>query len=473
LFESGIGRDGLPVKAKVEGSAIPLPGGLLSCAGCHGRDGKGRSVSGLRAPDITWQSLTKPYVWRVGAGRRRPPYDPALFARAVSTGVDSGGRVLASAMPRFQLTPDDTADVLAYLRELGTKPDPGVGADTLAIGVLLPESGEAIIRSALEQYREQLNRAGGIFGRQIEFSFMSSIPAPDEQRSAARMLTAQETVLALLSIDDAAGREIAQAADRHGLPLIALRPTENAPPARNVFYLSAGLAGELSALVTYAARQVDPSRARLVLVYQNEGDDAAIATLRRRIEHARWEAVDEVKLPVAAKPDALPPETLRRLTCSDAVLMMTAAFSDAQNFRCPDSGHRSTLLLLPGSRTAPEWVPKGLATETQAVVAFDPTVFALDRRTGHDAVPLTPAEAQESAVAAAQLLVEGARRAGHELTRAKLIDAIESIQRFEANHLPPLTFGPRQHIGFTGAEIVPFDFRNGQLTGPVELLQVD
>jgi len=236
--------------------------------------------------------------------------------------------VLASAMPRFQVTPGDTADLIAYLRALGTRPDPGVGADTLAIGVLPPRSGEA-----LEQYLEQLNRAGGIFGRQLEFSFLPSTGAPDEQQSALPVTAAEEKVLALLSLDDAAGRGIARVADRHGLPLIALRFAENAPPARNVFYLSAGLAGELSALAAYAARQLNPSRARLVLVYQNEVDEAAIATLRRGIEHVGWEAGDEVKMPVTAELDALPGEMLRRLACSDAVLIMTAAFSDVQHFR--------------------------------------------------------------------------------------------------------------------------------------------
>jgi hypothetical protein len=179
-----------------------------------------------------------------------------------------------------------------------------------------------------------------------------------------------------------------------------------------------------------------------------------------------------VKVP--AKPDALPAETLRRLTCSDAVLMMAAAFSDAQNLRCATSDHRPTLLLLPGSRTAPGWVPKGLAEDTRAVVAFDPTVFALDYRTGHDGesrLALTPV--QRSAVAMAQLIAEGLRRAGRDVTRQKLIDALESIQRLQTDGLPPLNYAPRQHIGFTGAEIAPFDFRSGQLMGPVELLQVE
>src|SRR5262245_61776443 len=56
LFETGIGRDGRPVHAIFSDSATPIPGTLLSCAGCHGKDGKGRSVTGIDPPDITWQN---------------------------------------------------------------------------------------------------------------------------------------------------------------------------------------------------------------------------------------------------------------------------------------------------------------------------------------------------------------------------------------------------------------------------------
>jgi mono/diheme cytochrome c family protein len=481
LFERGIGRDGLSIKATSAGSATPIPGALLSCAGCHGWDGKGRAVSGLRSPDITWQSLTKPYSLRVSGGRNRPPYDAALVVRAVTTGHDSAGRALASAMPRFRLTPGDAADLLAYLRELGIRPDPGVGADTLTIGVLLPSRDvESAVRVTLESYREQLNRAGGIFGRRIEFSFLQSAAALAAHRSASTESTVAETVLALLLIDEAAaGDNIVLAAERQGLPTIAFRADADAPPARSVFYLSAGIAGELGALVAYAAHQLDPNRARLVVAYENGEDGVVMAGLRRRIQRAGWQTVEEVSVAVTAARDGLPEETLQRLACGDAVLMMTTALADARMPRCPKPDHHAPLLLLlPGSLVAPGWLPRDVATDIHAVVAVEPTVFA-----NKDAANATFARdgglrgslpaVQESALAAARLLVEGLRRAGRDVTRPKLIDALESIQRFETDSLPPLNYGPRQHIGFTGAQIMGFDLLRGQLMEAVGRLQAD
>ena len=86
---------------------------------------------------------------------------------------------------------------------------------------------------------------------------------------------------------------------------------------------------------------------------------------------------------------------------------------------------------------------------------------------------MTPAAVQQSAVATAQLVVEGLRRAGRDVTRPKLIDALETIQRFETDDLPPLNYAPRQHIGFTGAQIVPFDVRRRRLMEPLGRLQVE
>jgi hypothetical protein len=72
--------------------------------------------------------------------------------------------------------------------------------------------------------------------------------------------------------------------------------------------------------------------------------------------------------------------------------------------------------------------------------------------------PSAQRETRPAAVlAAARLLVEGLRRAGRDLTRAKLVDAIETIQRFETGYGAPVSYSRQQHVGFTGAQIMRFD----------------
>ena len=186
---------------------------LLSCAGCHGKDGRGRSVAGIDPPDITWQNLTKPYALQARIGRSRLPYTEALVLRAVVTGRDSSNQLLGPAMPRFRLTPRDGADLLAYMRELGTTTDPGVTAQGITLGIVLPREGlHDAVRLALETYSEDVNRAGGVFGRRIAFAFIDSAAAPDPSQGPF-----DHTILAALVGDNAdAAREVAALVDRGG-----------------------------------------------------------------------------------------------------------------------------------------------------------------------------------------------------------------------------------------------------------------
>jgi len=47
----------------------------------------------------------------------------------------------------------------------------------------------------------------------------------------------------------------------------------------------------------------------------------------------------------------------------------------------------------------------------------------------------------------AQVLVEGLRRAGRELTREKLVEALETLNEWHGSLLPPVTYSPEQHGG--------------------------
>jgi hypothetical protein len=79
--------------------------------------------------------------------------------------------------------------------------------------------------------------------------------------------------------------------------------------------------------------------------------------------------------------------------------------------------------------------------------------------------------ARRSALAAARLLVEGLRRAGRDVSRARLVEAIETIQRFETGDGAPVSYGPQRHVGFTGAEIMRLDPQ--QPPQPVDRVELD
>jgi hypothetical protein len=61
------------------------------------------------------------------------------------------------------------------------------------------------------------------------------------------------------------------------------------------------------------------------------------------------------------------------------------------------------------------------------------------------------------------VLVEGLRRAGKELTREKLVAALEGFYEYQVGLLPPLTFHANRRIGALGAHVVSVDLQRKDL----------
>jgi ABC-type branched-subunit amino acid transport system substrate-binding protein len=63
---------------------------------------------------------------------------------------------------------------------------------------------------------------------------------------------------------------------------------------------------------------------------------------------------------------------------------------------------------------------------------------------------------QRQALAAAKILMEALRRAGRDVTRERLVDALETLQDFHTGLIPPVSYSATRRIGSDGAWIVPF-----------------
>ena len=137
IYQDGSSPSGQQITAVVNGGG-EVPASLVACANCHGRDGRGVPEGNLIPPDLTWSALTKPYDTVRRDGRTRPPYSDVLITRAITLGVDSAGATLNSGMPRYRLSLNDCADLVAYLKRLGHDSYPGLTGSDLRLGALLP-----------------------------------------------------------------------------------------------------------------------------------------------------------------------------------------------------------------------------------------------------------------------------------------------------------------------------------------------
>src|SRR5215475_14956131 len=173
IYLSGRNASGQEIKVLLGEESMELPATTMPCANCHGADGRGRPEGGLDPGDITWESLTKPYGHTHVSGRTHPAYTDGLLGRAILDGYDSAQNRLLAAMPRYRLSQDDLADLISYLKRLDADQDPGLTADCIKVGTILPSKGRLAelgqaIKLALTGYFDEINQQGGIYHRRLE-----------------------------------------------------------------------------------------------------------------------------------------------------------------------------------------------------------------------------------------------------------------------------------------------------------------
>lgn len=149
IYHAGESLSGASIAATTGAGSEPFPASLVPCGSCHGEDGRGRPEGGVRPAAVTSEALGRATTVN---GRTRPAYTRTLLKRAIGLGYDSGGNALDRAMPRYQLTQQDMADLLEYLEVLGHEPQPGVTNDALRIAVI----GDASLSSDLELYGRRI-----------------------------------------------------------------------------------------------------------------------------------------------------------------------------------------------------------------------------------------------------------------------------------------------------------------------------
>ncbi len=206
-------------------------------------------------------------------------------------------------MPRYHLTPAQAAALIDYLRIVGTEADldPGVSADEIRIGAVLPLSGPAAARGQAMRagLESALAAAGPIYGRRLR---LVAADAGNDAASALRSLLASDQVFALVGTlwpDDIGEIE----AD---VPVIGpLRPAAM-HPAPDVFDLLAPLEDQMRVLVdALAAETAHPLRLAVVGPDGSVADAVADQAQRRGATMLRRRAADD--LAALLPPDATGP----------------------------------------------------------------------------------------------------------------------------------------------------------------------
>ena len=467
--ESASGREIVAVIGEID-----VPGSTLNCAGCHGLKGEGKSEGGITAGSLTWAHLLKPGGHTHPTGRKHGPFDEAAFARAVTLGLDPDRNELVAAMPRYRMSAEDLADLVAYLKRIETDRDPGLSDNSVKVGTILPATGAlaetgAAMRDVLAAYFEDVNSRGGIYNRKLELRVAEMGTDAASTAANVRGFAAREQVFALVGgFSAGADRELAALAAEQELPFVGPSTllTQNASPVnRQVFYLMPGVAEQSRALVNFAAGRPGLLKAKLAIVYpESELAQAAAAAAEDQAKKAGWgaAAVTRVAYPRAGF-DA--PALVRRLQREgvEALFFLGSNGEDSALIKEAATANWTPSVFLLGVFAAHDLTGAVPLDFTDKVFLAFPTVPAnvspagmAEFRALQEKYKFAPRQvaSQLAAFAAAKVFVESLKRAGRDLTRENLVAALEGLYEYETGVTPRITFGPNRRVGAAGAGIV-------------------
>jgi cytochrome c553 len=360
LYWDGRTASGTPVSA-MTAEDVPASGKNFACVNCHRPSGLGASEGNKYVLPITGAMLFAPrelnrnrvfgklfhetrsteFMARMKQGHMRPAYTDATLAQALRTGVDPAGRALDRIMPRYALSDRDLANLVAYLRTLSARPDPGVDDTTLHIATVVTDTADPGQRDAMLQvmraYIDRWNlalrndRSRGQFSPYYHSDFVGEYRrwqlhvwelhgAPDTWAAQiARAYQTQPVFFVAGGLVNGPWQPMADFCDRERVP--CLFPNTELPRTTNAtdgysFYFSRGLALEAEVLATHLARTLTAGQS-VAQIHVNDPAGATpaaafAAALKSRAPNARLTTVEvqdpqalaaTVQRLVAAHPD--------------------------------------------------------------------------------------------------------------------------------------------------------------------------
>ena len=166
IYTTGETESGRVIRAELQVAGPKSSASTLACTQCHGEEGEG---IGVIVPNIRGEVLFDS-AGHEHERRRHGPFNDVSVARAIREGIDAAGNKLEATMPRYSMTDADMADLVAYLKRVGTELDPGLSATTIRVGTVLPTHGSLAVvgnamRKLLEAQFAEVNAEGGVHGR--------------------------------------------------------------------------------------------------------------------------------------------------------------------------------------------------------------------------------------------------------------------------------------------------------------------
>ena len=272
IYEVGTLGSGDPLRANRGDDGIAASGQAAACINCHQRSGFGLFEATNLVPPITGPSLfTNPQT--SASSRRqakgmehqqfsfleRSPYDELSLATALRDGVSPSGHRFQYLMPRYPLNDDDMSALIAYLRQLSSRPSPGIDATAAHFATVIAPQQDVARKQAFIQVLQncfQERHPPDAGSRAWQLLVWELTGSPNTWDAQLRTRLAEQPVFALISgLGSEEWEPVHRFSEMEKLP--SLFPNlDAAPPADQdfySFYFSKGVLLEAEVLGQYFA----------------------------------------------------------------------------------------------------------------------------------------------------------------------------------------------------------------------------
>jgi len=475
LYYKGKRLNDVEVTAYVGRASIAMSGGSLPCAGCHGRDGKGKPEGGVKPSDITWSQLSKSYGGTSKSGRKFGTYDEDAFLRAVTEGVDPAGNQLDASMPRYNISRHDARNLISYLKNIENDYDPGIKENEVVVATLQPGEGWQtqlgdLITSTVQAYFADINQQGGVYDRKLRLKTYTYTDAKDLASQTSKIIDSDEIFAFLTSFTGNFDQTLTDLAETAEIPSVA--PYTNNLTAkgnqhRYTFYVYGGLATQVNALIKRAVGDVDKAR-QLLILYRDKGPYTKTA------EQAAADVNKEGKVTAVLVPYNLNDQAWRKQLPAQQAARPNVLFlgSTRELVQLIDYGaHQidAEVIYMPGLLVSSEILklPNNIANKLElsyhAILDADGELEDFYRFLHKHKFGASGMSIRLFAYSGARIMLEGLNRAGKRVSREKVITALESLYDFDAGLNRPVRFGSSRRVSLLGAYIVKLDTTKNSL----------
>jgi branched-chain amino acid transport system substrate-binding protein len=363
------------------------------------------------------------------------------------------------------------------------QPDQGVFRDRVDVGVIYDQTGpgsstQTVFFAGIETYINALNEDGGVNGRQINLLTEDEKYDVPTAVAAYHKLVDQTPTVAILGLNSSSfqGAVIGDVAEDE-IPIVGAESTikEAINPFNPWFFaLQCTYADQADTAVAYLINKTGIEQPTAVALV---GDVASghewSALIQERVEAAGGEFLDGISITFGSTEADAQAQQIANLD-PDMIFMHGGtsigipAFASLEKFGVTDT----PIAGIWGLQSVP------VAESSEAVGSNFSAIncYSAANQSGVTGADQLVADAEANGIepevynatefangyVTGMVLVEGMRRAGDELTRASLAEALETIEDFDTGGLSPnITFGPDDRVGVGAVRPYEFDYEGG------------